>query len=254
MSNYSSNQGHALLEKWPISYQSHSLIEDWPQVEPSRPKKTVRISDYSEVRIFHNRSYVSKKAYSKEDVNMFKAQVSLEATSIQNLISRFSLPTGSAIRSVLGPGLLKHENLVGLEHLVTPKARQDYVDERKSHSALVLRAQKLLREKRTDSEEVAAIMLAKAASISSLKSVKKGTLRAAMSLKAEKLDTEVNGRSRETVSRKDSSGSNSTKQSTESKELSQEKVPHFRVPSMDSIQLAHTARARARRTRAAFAA
>ncbi|KAL7507725.1 hypothetical protein ACHAXN_004849 [Cyclotella atomus] len=185
MTSNLSTKGQALLEEWPSSPRQH-LLEDWPTVESPRPKekKRVRIDEYSEVRIFNNRSYISKKSYSKDDVDMFKAQIAVEARSLQNLISRFGSSTGSAIHSALDLGMLQIESLVGMEHLVSTSARDQFVLERKTHSAVVLRAQKLLQEQHDYSDEIASDMLAKAASISSSDSAKKDGLRAAMSLKA----------------------------------------------------------------------
>lgn len=242
MSSNSSNQGNALLEEWPTSDRSETLLEDWPAVESPRPKekKSVRISEYSEVRIFNNRSYISQKSYTKDDVDGFKAQISIEASGLQTLISRFSRPTGAAIHSALGIGMLKIENLIGMEHLITPSAREQFVLERKTHSDLVLRAQKLLQEKRDCPDEISAVMLAKAASISSSTSTKKAVLRASMSLKAPEGAIQV--------SRKVSSNSNSS--STKSSK------PKSATSPMDSVKLAHarTARLSAKMTRAAFAA
>ena len=172
MTSNVSNQGHALLEEWPSQRVSRGHKET----------KTVRFSEYSEARVFNNRSYISKKSYTKAEVAGFKAQVSIEASGLQKLISRFRMPTGGAIHSALGLGMLKVENLVGMEHLVTQSARDQFVLERSTHSALVLRAQKLLQEKGEYTDEMAAVMLAKAASISSSSSSKKAALRASMSL------------------------------------------------------------------------
>ena len=246
-----SNQGNSLLEEWPISGdQSHPLLVEWPQADPpSLKKKVVTFSEYSEAKVLRNHSYPTKKSYSKDDYDIFKRQVSLEASNIENLISRFKMPTGRAIHSALGYGLIKHENLVGLEHLVTSAAREEYVHVRKYHSALVLRAQKLLQEKREDSVEVAAMMLAKAASISSTRCTKKAMLRAEMSLKA----PEGNNRDRAAVHRKGSSNGSSW---SKEKKASHEKHAHFRVPSVDSLKItrAHAAKAKSSRVRSAFAA
>jgi hypothetical protein len=254
MTSNLSTQGHALLEEWPSS-QNQPLLEDWPTTESPRPKekKRVRIGEYSEVRIFNNRSYISKKSYSKDDVEMFKAQIALEARSLQNLISRFGSSTGTAIHSALDLGLLEVESLVGMEHLVSTSARDQFVLERKTHSAVVLRAQKLLQEKHDYSDEIAAVMLAKAASISSSDSVKKAGLRAAMSLKAP-------GRTirPEIATRKDSTGSGSGSSCTKTLEQKDDgsSFAHLRVPSMDSVKLArsHAARPKIRKSNATWAA
>lgn len=245
MSSNSSNQGNALLEEWPTSDRSETLLEDWPAVESPRPKekKSVRISEYSEVRIFNNRSYISQKSYTKDDVDGFKAQISIEASGLQTLISRFSRPTGAAIHSALGIGMLKIENLIGMEHLITPSARDQFVLERKTHSDLVLRAQKLLQEKRDCPDEISAVMLAKAAGISSSTSTKKAVLRASMSLKAPEGAIQVSKGSRKVSSNSNSSSTKSSK-------------PKSATSPMDSVKLAHarTARLSAKMTRAAFAA
>jgi hypothetical protein len=251
MTSNQSTKGQALLEEWPSSPRQH-LLEAWPTVESPRPKekKRVRIGEYSEVRIFNNRSYISKKSYSKDDVDMFKAQIAIEARSLQNLISRFGSSTGSAIHSALDLGMLQIESLVGMEHLVSTSARDQFVLERKTHSAVVLRAQKLLQEKHDYSDEIASVMLAKAASISSSDSAKKAGLRAAMSLKAPSGTVKTG-----IVIRKHSTGSGSSS-SKSFKKNDESSFAHLRVPSMDSVKLAraHAARTIVCKSNATWAA
>lgn len=240
MNSIRPNQGKFLLEEWPTSGdRTHSLIVDWPHVDPSSIKKSVSFSEYSEVKVMKNHSYKAKKSYSKYDVDFFKYQISREASRIENLISRFnSKSTGRAIHSALEWGFIKHEDLIGLEHLVTAASREEYVNVRKYHSALVLRAQKLLRDKREDSDKMAAMMLAKAASISSTRCAKKAMLRAEMSIQATKKNH-----------RQDSLNGFGSK-------TSPEKHAHFRVPSVDSLKVARARNAEAKsgRAKAAFAA
>ena len=101
------------------------------------------------------------------------------------------MPTGIAIHSMIDFGVIKHDDLIGLEHIVTQQARQEFAEVRKNHVAVVLRGQYLIREKFADSsDEVAASMLSKVSIISSSKSVKKAMLRARMIMMAEKQDFE----------------------------------------------------------------
>jgi hypothetical protein len=75
------------------------------------------------------------------------------------------------------------------------KFAKDHVKGRRSHSALVLRAQEILHEKKVPSEDSFSY-LAKVASASSSKQVKKAKIRASISLRAEEFDPRSNIRGR----------------------------------------------------------
>ena len=224
------NQGNFLLEEWPVdSDRTRSLLEEWPHVDHPSIKKRVTFSEYSEVKILRNHSYPAKKSYSNDDYDLFKRRNSVEASRIEKLISQFNMSTGRAIHSALGYGLIEHENLVGLEHLVTSAAKEEYVYVRKFHSAMVLRAQKLLREKRQDSNELAAKMLAKAARMSSTRCVRKAILRAEMSLKAPEDSNQDKGVIDKKVSLNGFGSSSMTSKSNVVKETTKEKLVHFKI-------------------------
>ena len=169
--------GHCLLEEWPDHDQHPKL------------KKRVRFSKYSEVRFYHMAARPQEKSYSKKEIKKFKAQAIFQVSSLEKLISRTNMPTGNAIHGMIEFGAIKHDDLLGLEHLVTSKAREEFAEVRRTHLAVVLRAQYLLREKFADnSDDELAAMLSKVSIISSSRTFKKAMLRARMSLIAEKQD------------------------------------------------------------------
>lgn len=200
--------------------QEHALLEEWPSSNPSppTPKKEVKIATYSEQRVFDNSSYRRRKSYKSEELEQFKEEASLEARKVFDLISRFPMQTGAAIQSVIGLGLLHQEQLVGLEHLVTPKTAYQHIKGRKAHVALVLKAQDILREGNV-SDDMALSKLAKVASTSSSKHVTKAKIRAEMNLQADEVDHGSNVRRRKSRGGMDSlSASFSTKVSISSKD------------------------------------
>ena len=69
-------------------------------------------------------------------------------------------------------GLIRYEEIIGIEHLLTPELVEDHGNGKRSHRAVVARTQDLLR-KRAVSDEMAMIKLSKVAIISSYKQVKK---------------------------------------------------------------------------------
>ena len=80
----------------------------------------------------------------------------------------------------MGLGLLIHEELVGIEHLVCENAAEQILRERRAHQNSILKAQDLLREKYQN--EVHPSKLARLSSASSEKHVKNARARAALSL------------------------------------------------------------------------
>jgi hypothetical protein len=188
------------------SMHCQALLEEWPSTNPSnnqkKKKKKVSIATHSEQRVFRNTSHRSVKSYSSYDFDLFKDEASRDARKIFDLISKFPVPTGSAVQSVLGLGLLQQEELVGLEHLITPRVVLDHIKGRKSHVALIMRAQKILRE-RGVSEDVFHSKLAMVAKSSSSRHVEKAKLKAKMSLQAEKVHSRSCVRGRRSRSRID---------------------------------------------------
>ena len=89
--------------------------------------------------------------------------------------------TGAVIHHAIQQGLLQKEQLVGIEDLVMgEKAFEEMRRQRMVHVTSVLKAQKLMQERNSNGVDTA--MLAKVASMSSSKSVKKAWLRAVWSL------------------------------------------------------------------------
>jgi len=88
---------------------------------------------------------------------------------------------------VVGLGLLTHEQIVGIEHLVCKKAAERALYERKTHMHSVLKAQELLKENYESA--VHSSKLAKVASRSSEKNVQRAQARAVWSFVPEKIVT-----------------------------------------------------------------
>jgi hypothetical protein len=86
-------------------------------------------------------------------------------------------------------GLIKHEELVGIEHLVSEKIGATIVYERRTHVATVLRAQELMEEKHGNS--VDNVLLAKVARRSSARSTERARVRAAWSIDDGKVTNHV---------------------------------------------------------------
>ncbi|KAL7483825.1 hypothetical protein ACHAW6_009468 [Cyclotella cf. meneghiniana] len=179
-----SNQGHSLLEDWPCNYSASHY-----------PRKEVTFSEYSELLIYNNgKSYESTKSYSTTDRKNFGARAALDASRIRNLISQYPLQTGRAIQHTMDLGLIKHEELVGIEHLVSEKIGATIVYERRAHVATVLRAQELMQEKHRRS--VDNVLLAKVARGSSSRSTERARVRAAWSIDDGKVTHHVSSSTR----------------------------------------------------------
>lgn len=169
--------------------KGRSLLEQTSRHESFQyPKKKVAIAEYSELRLFNNSgSCKFQKSYSSFDLEMFGSQVSFEVSQIRDLLSRYSPRTGSAMQRAVGLGLLTHEHLVGIEHLICNGAPAKIMKERRSHVDSVLKAQELLKGLYGHSNPAAALMLAKIANESSSRGVEKAHVRAIVSLNVRKL-------------------------------------------------------------------
>ncbi|KAL3797890.1 hypothetical protein HJC23_006928 [Cyclotella cryptica] len=169
-----------------ISYQpnhGHSLLEEWPHNKSASncSRKEVTFSEYSELRLYSsNKSYQVNKSYSDSDIQTFRTRASFEALRIRSLISEYPLQGWSVIKHVMGLGLLTHEDLVGIEHLVCENAAEQTLRERRAHLTSILKAQELLKEKYEN--VVHPSKLARLSSVSSEKHVQNARARAAWSL------------------------------------------------------------------------
>eukprot|EP00804_Cyclotella_cryptica_P017656 CCRYP_017143-RA/>CCRYP_017143-RA protein AED:0.22 eAED:0.22 QI:0/-1/0/1/-1/1/1/0/225 len=169
-----------------VSYQQnhgHSLLVEWPhnKLASNCSKKEVTFSEYSELRFYNSsKSFQVNKSYSNSDIQTFRARASFEALRIRNLISEYPLRSWSAIKHVMGLGLLTHEDLVGIEHLVCENAAEQTLRERRAHLNSILKAQELLKERYEN--VVHPSKLARLSSVSSEKHVQNARARAAWSL------------------------------------------------------------------------
>jgi hypothetical protein len=165
------------------SHQGQSLLMEWSQGDGSLsrfPRKEVTFSEYSELTIYDNKRYLNE-SYSSADRKRFQSRAARNACRIHNLVSSSNLSTGAVIHHAIQQGLLQKEQLVGIEDLVMgEKAFEEMRRQRMVHVTSVLKAQKLMQERNSNGVDTA--MLAKVASMSSSKSVKKAWLRAVWSL------------------------------------------------------------------------
>ncbi|KAL3781930.1 hypothetical protein HJC23_011435 [Cyclotella cryptica] len=163
----------------------NDLLEDWPardtsEVNNAKPRKHVTFSDYSSLRSYENDpKYRATKSYSSADRKRFQVDAAREGIRIQRLISSLHVQPGAAIHELIGLNLLCREELLGIEHLVSEKAALRTAHERRSHSAIVLKAQDDLRDKNSDALD-SNILLAKVAISRSSRNVEKAKLRAAL--------------------------------------------------------------------------
>lgn len=188
-----SKQIHVLPEELPLSTLSINV-----------PPKEVTVATYSELRVFVSSSYRCGKSYTSKDFERFQIEAFRDARRIFDLVTRFPIPTGTAVQSVIGLGLLHQEELVGIEHLITPRLTIAHLKGRKTHTQIVLDAQRTLEESNV-SDEVAFLKLAKVAAASSSKHVEEAKIRAQMSLQADQMYPICNVRSRKTRCRTESS-------------------------------------------------
>eukprot|EP00804_Cyclotella_cryptica_P030259 CCRYP_017128-RA/>CCRYP_017128-RA protein AED:0.34 eAED:0.34 QI:0/-1/0/1/-1/1/1/0/92 len=82
-------------------------------------------------------------------------------------------------------GLIKHEELLGIEHLPSQEAAANALYKRRAHVALTLRAQEAIQRKHRNA--VDAVMLAKVACVSSSRCMERAQMRAAWSFESERL-------------------------------------------------------------------
>eukprot|EP00804_Cyclotella_cryptica_P028470 CCRYP_018823-RA/>CCRYP_018823-RA protein AED:0.35 eAED:0.44 QI:0/0/0/0.75/0/0/4/0/280 len=169
------------------SSKGHSLLQDWPHRDMTLdcPTKKVTFSEYSQLRLYKDdRSYQSKKSCTAAEIKKFRAQAALDTSRIRTLISPFSPQTGDAIKHAIDLGLIKHEEILGIEHLVSEKVAANTLYERSAHVALTLRAQEVMQKKL---KTVDAVMLAKVTCMSSSRCIERARMRAAWSLGDENL-------------------------------------------------------------------
>ncbi|KAL7476974.1 hypothetical protein ACHAW6_002798 [Cyclotella cf. meneghiniana] len=153
------------------SSQGHDLLQEWPHndVASHDTREKVTFAEYSVMRLYNNdKSYQSKKSYTAAEVKNFRDQAALDASRVRNIISTHSLQNGHASNHAVDLGLVKHEEILGIEHLLSEKTAANALYERRAHVALTLRAQEVMRRK--SGNPVDHVMLAKVASMSSSRS------------------------------------------------------------------------------------
>lgn len=163
----------------------NDLLVDWPERDSSAlnsatPRKQVTFSDYSSLRSYEiDPKYRAIKSYSSADRKRFQVDAAREGIRIQRLISSLHVQPGAAIHELIERNLLCREELLGIEHLVSEKAALRTAHERRSHTALVLKAQEELRVKNAIALDNN-LTLAKVAIARSTRNGEKARLRAAL--------------------------------------------------------------------------
>jgi hypothetical protein len=177
----------SLLEDWPRC--ASSTEEDQGQDEKadagSQSQSGVYFSELSALYVYDDFNYLHlKKAYSKEDREIFGAQAVIEANRIKNLI--IASPPDSvseSIKYLLQNNIITSDELVGIDRLIGRRTRVMQV--RRDHVRAVLRKQHEQRQQQHLGEE-SVIDLGKVAEQSSIQSTHRAIARAALSCSPQK--------------------------------------------------------------------
>lgn len=158
-----------------------ALLEEWPHVDSrnassSSKGKKVDFSTYSHVKIYRmNAGCESKKSYTSSDRKSFQLQAVRDAANIKLLIESCPYEGVHAIRYLIMNKIIQREDLVGIEGLI--RGAEKVANDRKAHTAYVLKAQKELQKKNDNNLD---LKLARISSSRSYKSFERALLRAAL--------------------------------------------------------------------------
>ncbi|KAL3789531.1 hypothetical protein HJC23_001339 [Cyclotella cryptica] len=167
----SNSQGRPLITEG----LPHTTLGINPDASLNKSKR-VRFAEHSKRRVYSaDEDYEKTKSYSFASRKIFQKEATREGIRIKNLVASRSLPTGSAIEILLKRGLLRSEELLGIENLVSKNPKQSSLAKR-SYTDLVLGMQKQMRE--MNENRVDAVMLAKVANANSMRMIEKAKVRA----------------------------------------------------------------------------
>ena len=155
-----------------VQAEGRALLEEWPQ----QSNKKVAFSTYSHCKVYRiNVQIEREKSYTKSDRKKFQEKAFRDCARIRAMMEKCPYDGGHAIRYLMINRLIKPEDLLGIEGLLTGYEKVVY--ERMKHSALVLKAQK--KHRRTYEEDLGA-KLASIAQANSSRAGKKAKLRAGL--------------------------------------------------------------------------
>ena len=108
-----------------------------------KPSKSVKFSEYSSIRVYPTHEIEKEKSFKSADIKMFKAQANRDVSRVAKLIAACPHNGGMAIYHLIDIGVLKVEDLVGIEQFICGKnAATNIVFERFAHCNSVRRKQR----------------------------------------------------------------------------------------------------------------
>ncbi|KAL3805926.1 hypothetical protein HJC23_007887 [Cyclotella cryptica] len=139
--------------------------------------RQVRFSDYSTLHIYRaDPSYRRCKSYLPSEYQAFRTRAAFEAFRLRQLIEACPFQNAETIRLLINRGIVKREDFLGIEHLISESAHERVVKERRVHSSSLLKRQKeLLENNEWDANSLAEVALARSA-----KSAARARVRAAV--------------------------------------------------------------------------
>lgn len=175
-----------LLEHWPkrkssMSVTSFDSVEDeaTSAKRNRRPIRSVHFSESSRLYVYERESkyFLRSLTYNKDQRNIFGKEALLEGLRIKRLVGAAPFDsTAESIRYLLNNGAISKEELIGIEHYIVGHPNRVPMI-RQRHSKAVLQKQ---RENQHKQLEDAALSLSMFAKSSSLKSMQRARIRAAM--------------------------------------------------------------------------
>jgi hypothetical protein len=176
-------QQSGLSDSWPKKGSSEVDCDDTDSLCSSnmslnQPKRVV-FSEYSEICVYQrNDKYEYNKSYSSADRKTFRCQALLDGDLIREVIASCPLQDANALHRLLEMKVLRTEDLLGIEHLISEKGNARALKQRRTHVALLLRRQEKLRRENIADE----VMLAESVLPISAKSAAKARCRAALAV------------------------------------------------------------------------
>mmetsp|Transcript_11549 Transcript_11549/g.17747 ORF Transcript_11549/g.17747 Transcript_11549/m.17747 type:complete len:197 (-) Transcript_11549:810-1400(-) len=177
---YDSPRQDSLLEHWPKPMALKSSLADSSTHNRSK-KSRVRFSDSSWLHTYQRSpiSLLRSLSYTKEDNDKFGKLAQVEGMRIKDLIADAPQDSASqSIKHLLRRGSLSTDELRGIDHFIFAKPTR-VRKMRKDHAAAVLRKQQELRQDRQTTNDLLS-SLSKFAQSSSLKSMQRARIRAAV--------------------------------------------------------------------------
>jgi hypothetical protein len=159
----------SIVEEWRRAQNVSTSAQDESKLMPTsstsiKPQKKVVFSEFSSRPFYRtDPSYEASKCSTSAERKRSRKEAINEGMRIQHLVSLCPLPTGRAVQELLKTGVVTCEELLGIEHLCSPKLSEQALHGRVSHTHLVLRAQDELSEKhgQVDAEKLGAVILSK---------------------------------------------------------------------------------------------